>query len=315
MDIYRYFESEDLAAHLKRIGFTFDTLTAVRLILTDTSVPIPQRFADLLEITETMPDVFLDRPYFVEHGESLHEFLKHYIRCGETKLRAFYENNGAVYRGRLLAPGMPDWDGFAECTSVFTSVEACLDNAMRHFSSREHPGWRVLVEKHILNDRYLCSAAFDTKGEPLTVSGSAGEDGIIRGVQTILSRSFFLPHPFKSGDLVRVCPAGGEWCSFAGEPILLDRVPLAGGAGSLLDGYVRGYRMESGVLRYETTIPVTSLEFLREDDGSGDMRTLKRFRELLSGSESLCDTLNRYTAALMENLAHRMKTDDEAFPF
>lgn len=315
MDIYQYINSKDIRAHLEAIGYRFSTLEAVRLILTDTSIPIRQRCADLLEITETMPDVFLDQPYFVERGESVHEFLKRYVRFEEEKLRAFYETKGAVYRGLLLAPGMPDWDGFAECTSVFTSVEACIDDAKRHFSSHENPGWRILVEKHILNDRYLCSAAFDTNGEPLTVSGSAGRDGIMRGVQTILSRSFFLPHPFQSGDLVRVCTAVGEWCSFAGEPILLDRVPSAAGCESQTEGYAGGYRMEDGVFRYETMIPVTSLEFVREDTGDGNVRMLKRFRELQQGPGSLCDTVNGCTAALLEYLAQRLKTNDEAFPF
>ncbi len=315
MDIYRYINSKDIRAHLQNIGYRFSTLEAVRLILTDTGIPMRQRFADLLEITETMPDVFLDEPHFVERGESVHEFLKRFVRCGEAELRAFYETKGAVYRGRLLAPGMPDWDGFAECTSVFTSIGACLADATRHFSSREHPGWRVLVEKHLLNERYLCSAAFDTNGEPLTVNGSAGEEEIIWGVQTILSRPFFLPHPFRAGDLVRVCPAAGEWCSFAGSPILLDRVPSAAGEESRSKGYAEGYCFEDGVFRYETAIPLTSLEFLREDADDGDTRMLKRLSELQQGAGFLCDTVNGCMAALMENLAQRLKTDDEAFPF
>jgi hypothetical protein len=48
MDIYRYINSKDIRAHLQNIGYRFSTLEAVRLILTDTGIPMRQRFADLL---------------------------------------------------------------------------------------------------------------------------------------------------------------------------------------------------------------------------------------------------------------------------
>ena len=106
-DLLRFIPSKDVREHLKTIGWQPDAAQAARLVLGSDAVPLYEKLESLRQITETMPDVFLDLPSFVENGESLHDCLSAYVR-DEEELLAYYGNSENAtflaegYRGKAV---------------------------------------------------------------------------------------------------------------------------------------------------------------------------------------------------------------------
>ena len=97
MKITDFIQSRDVKAHLEELNHSFTLPEAARLVLENTSVPIPERTAMLRSLADTLPETVIDHPFFLENGLSLNEYLHVYADAVESRLEAFFEGKNAVF--------------------------------------------------------------------------------------------------------------------------------------------------------------------------------------------------------------------------
>ena len=80
MNIFHFINSRDIREYLKKQSYAFTSLEAAWLIYQCRSATIKEKHAAWQEIVEMMPDCEIaERPHTTPHN-SLHQFLKEYIR-------------------------------------------------------------------------------------------------------------------------------------------------------------------------------------------------------------------------------------------
>lgn len=98
MDIYRFINSTDIAAHLKSIEYQFSAMESAWLIWQSNTATIKERHEAWLALIEKFPDCSIEKSIRHPHWESLHQMLRDYMAL-EEKLRAILveQDIGAAY--------------------------------------------------------------------------------------------------------------------------------------------------------------------------------------------------------------------------
>ena len=98
MDIFRFINSRDIREYLKIRNYPFTSLEAAWLIYQCRCATIKEKHEAWQELIQTMPDCAVaERPHTAHH-ESLHQFLKEYIRTEDEILDWFFrDEKDAIY--------------------------------------------------------------------------------------------------------------------------------------------------------------------------------------------------------------------------
>lgn len=126
MDIFRFINSRDIREYLKSRDYSFTSPEAARLIYQCRCATIKEKHAAWQELIQTMPDCEIaERPNTASH-ESLHQFLKEYIRTEDEILDWFFlDEKDSIYNCEfweyaMWCPGGGYFDSFQRCPKAYT---------------------------------------------------------------------------------------------------------------------------------------------------------------------------------------------------
>ena len=131
MDINRFFNSCDVAAHLRETGYEFSMLEAAFIVHLSLDATLDERIAAWREIAETMPDCPMEKRPWLERVPSTKAFLVGFADLKARELEAFCEQDGSVFSLQHEEPGL-GWRGDG---NIFGSAEACLGYMREHWGT------------------------------------------------------------------------------------------------------------------------------------------------------------------------------------
>ena len=304
-DLLRFIPSKDVREHLKTIGWQPTALQAARLVLKNKTVPLYEKLKVLRQITETLPDVLLDLPSFIENGETLHECLSAYVQDEEELLASFGDDNNATF----LCKGFEGESRFYFRSIACTSLELCIDKVLDGIPHDRRSSGHFTVCKFYTNERLTFSVTFNADRQPIGRTGHPNRKAA--EIKELLREPLALPHPFRRFDLVWLPREKDEYYMICKNPILLDRLPDPASATPNNRQSAAGYCfMEGGSLDYVTSLPVTELEYLPAGVGEQEAEILFLLRNYLSGSIPLCSFANGFAAFCMRTAAGWVRGDD-----
>ena len=303
-DLLRCTPSKDVREHLKNIGWQPTAVQAARLVLKNKTVPLYEKLKVLRQITETLPDVLLDLPSFIENGETLHECLSAYVRDEEELLASFGDDNNAIF----LSKGFEGESRFYFRSVACTTLELCINKVLDGIPHDRRSSGCFTVCKFYTNERLAFSVTFNADRQPIGRTGVPNRKAA--EIKELLREPLALPHPFRRFDLVWLPREKDEYYMICKNPILLDRLPDPASATPNNRQSAAGYCfMEGGSLDYVTSLPVTELEYLPAGAGEQEAEILLWLRNYLSGSIPLCSFANGFAAFSMRAAAGWMKED------
>lgn len=303
MDIYRFIDSKDVREHLKKIGWQPDTEQAAQLVLKNDTVPLYEKLQILRQITETLPDVLLDLPSFVENGETLHECLSAYVQDEEELLASFRDDKNGVF----LCKGFEGDGCFYYRAAACTSLDLCIKKVLDGIPNDRRSSGHFDVSKFCTNERIACSVTFNADRQPIGRSDIPNRKA--EEIRELLREPLTLPHPFRRFDLVWLPREKDEYYMICKTPILLDRLPDPVSATPNNRQSAAGYCLIGGSLDYVTSLPITELEYLPESESVQEAEILSRLRDYLSGTIPLCTFANSFAAFCMRTAAGYVKKD------
>ena len=97
MNIYRFIPSKSVREHLKKINYTFSSLETAYIIWQCPNATLTERLDAWQEIIDTMPDAPLPDRMTQNGIESVHEFLRQYLKLQQELLDEFNKQEDGVY--------------------------------------------------------------------------------------------------------------------------------------------------------------------------------------------------------------------------
>ena len=195
MNIFHFINSRDIREYLKKQSYAFTSLEAAWLIYQCRSATIKEKHAAWQEIVEMMPDCEIaERPHTTPHN-SLHQFLKEYIRTEDEILDWFFrDEKNAIYNceyweNYMWNPIGRYYDSFQKCLKAYTDL---------HLEKM-----KFKITKQIVNSGQSTDVVFSADNELLEFDTGwypEGGDEILFGVLGGLWLDF--PTPFKKGDIL-----------------------------------------------------------------------------------------------------------------
>ena len=234
MDITRFFNSDDVAAYLREIGYEFSMPEAAFIVHLSLDATLDERIAAWREIAEAMPDCPMGKRPWLERVPSTRAFLIDYANMKERELEAFCERDGSVFSSQHDEPGC----GWRDDGNIFGSVEACL-GYMREYWADEIDGsitgFRVAKTRVDRSDCGRDDWLYLNRDMEVTDVDCVAEEGpdLDRKLQ-FDGMWFAIPTPFERGDIVRDARHPGN------GPFVLDWLPTWGKAEFLENGFSEG---------------------------------------------------------------------------
>ena len=297
-DLMRFIPSKDVREHLKEIGWQPDALQAARLVLKNDTIPLYEKLQVLRQITETLPDVLLDLPSFVENGDTLQECLSAYVQDEEELLASFYDNKNAIF----ITKGFEGGSRFCYRSVACTSLDLCMDKVLEGIPNDRRSSGHFDVSKFYTNEQLVFSVTFNADRQPIGRYGFLNRKA--KEINELLREPLTLPHPFRRFDLVWLPRETDAYFDVCRNPILLDRLPEPAAAAPEDSRLASGYScMTDGDLDYLYPLPVAELEYLPQGFCDQYTRILSRLREYLSGGIPLCGFVNDFAAFCMQTAA------------
>lgn len=299
MDIFRFINSRDIRECLKIRNYPFTSLEAAWLIYQCRCATIKEKHEAWQELIQTMPDCAVaERPHTAHH-ESLHQFLKEYIRTEDEILDWFFRNEkDAIYNCEfweyaMWCPGGEYFDSFQKCLKAYT------DRRLGKMTFK--------ITKQILNSDQCTYVIFSADNEPLKFDTSwypEGGDEILYGVLGGLEFDF--PTPFTKGDILCESEVYEMNPSLRADLFVITDLPACSKNESYRDGCrmkVWGFFLKyDGTLQYEDMYNYMNLEYFR-GELSGKKRILKALSNHIKGEIDVGLFANAYHKILCEEYA------------
>ena len=299
MDIFRFINSRDIREYLKSQNYPFTSLEAAWLIYQCRCATIKEKHEAWQELIQTMPDCAVaERPHTARH-ESLHQFLKEYIRTEDEILDWFFrDEKDAIYncefwKYAMWCPGGEYFDSFQKCLKAYT------DRRLGKMTFK--------ITKQILNSDQCTYVIFSADNEPLKFDTSwypEGGDEILYGVLGGLEFDF--PTPFTKGDILCESEVYEMNPSLRADLFVITDLPACSKNESYRDGCrmkVWGFFLKyDGTLQYEDMYNYMNLEYFR-GELSGKKRILKALSNYIKGEIDVGLFANAYHKILCEEYA------------
>ena len=297
--IFRFINSRDIREYLKSRNYPFTSLEAAWLIYQCRCATIKEKHEAWQELIQTMPDCAVaERPHTARH-ESLHQFLKEYIRTEDEILDWFFrDEKDAIYNCEfweyaMWCPGGEYFDSFQKCLKAYT------DRRLGKMTFK--------ITKQILNSDQCTYVIFSADNEPLKFDTSwypEGGDEILYGVLGGLEFDF--PTPFTKGDILCESEVYEMNPSLRADLFVITDLPACSKNESYRDGCrmkVWGFFLKyDGTLQYEDMYNYMNLEYFR-GELSGKKRILKALSNHIKGEIDVGLFANAYHKILCEEYA------------
>ncbi|MCD8207973.1 MAG: hypothetical protein LUD72_08565 [Bacteroidales bacterium] len=222
MDIYRFFNSKDVADYLKDINYEFTLPEAAFLVYQSEHRTLEEKFAAWGELIDTMPDCPVEERRNVRPMESFHQFLRDYMELQKKILRMFRESDGHIYRYEFYdTPYYREDKYFVDADAVFAhfsqNKEGYLEGGKQRmrFIRQALQGQPDLEE----TDNIWIEMTMDLDVMSVdTLNVLSDEEEAL--MEQFEGMFFMIPTPFKRGDILidRSC-----YCRGPG-PFVLDSI-------------------------------------------------------------------------------------------
>ena len=300
MDIYEYFNSQDVAEHCKKLSHSFTGRELAYMIWQSNHHTLVQKVAAWEELIRAMPDEKLG------DGDSLHHFLGRYIARLQQFISEFQANTeDCVYSYEQLCTHIPD--SYMNESVLYDNYDTCLAAAMAEVDE-DVISFRIR-KKEIHNqsaDQMGDAMMYLTiNGEPMDVVVAPYYGDVDMLVEPFGFHGWYvnIPTPFKRGDIV----TGIDLCWCRSEPMVVDKLPGKHGE-DYLDMCAHLWELDRQQrLSHNKYVCYLSLEYYR-----GDLVEQKRFLYALhnhiQNELPLSDLLRSYTVILLDFLAAKQAT-------
>jgi len=129
MDILRFINSTDIREHLRSIRYEFNSLETAWLIYQCHDATIDEKHKAWNELIETMPDCPIEKRLNTVAQDSLHAFLRQYMKledkymnefCDERHADTFNDDKPFVYKFKYIYEDGTEngWDMVFSCLNV-----------------------------------------------------------------------------------------------------------------------------------------------------------------------------------------------------
>lgn len=217
MDIYRFFNSKDVADYLREIGYEFTAPEAAYIVDHCDSATLDEKIELWQQIIDTMPDCPTKWNPCTERRDSTHEFLREYISLQRRMLEMFEQSEGCVYFVRKARYG--EWPESYEVRNrrgnwiergpiPFSSLAKCVEHLR---SAREDDGDgfdRYVIDKMEIDPtggkygRGSGALSLDGDFRPLDVDICELDENDSDIAYELFHSFVELPVPFMRGDIV-----------------------------------------------------------------------------------------------------------------
>jgi len=302
MDVYKYFNSPDVAAYCKTIGHTFSATQMAYLIWQSNHHTLQQKMLAWEELMEILPDENQECFQFPD-GCGLHHFLRKYMARLKNFIEMFREDSPSCvysYEKRYTdAPGC-----YLDESPLFANYALCLETALAEAARKEKILSFRLRKKEIFHkpvpgqdDPMLY---LDLQGEPVdvTVAPYRGERDLLVPPFGFYGVMADIPCPFKKGDIVMGIGLAGDETG----PMVVKELPKGREAE---DMFASLWELDHrGRLCLNQDFSALSLVYYK-----GSLTKKERFlyalRNHIQGNLSMEDLLRSYTITLLEFMAEK----------
>ena len=289
MDILQFINSKDIAAHLKGIGYRFNTIEASWLIYQCRATSLQEKIEAWREVIATMPDCSVERRLNCMAIESWHEFLKEYIALQERLVCEFQRQTAqAVYRFALRCEndcGFGDWE------YLYSTYDKCL-SAAREEADDDLSVIEYKICKIWIDQKDKSMTAYYDRNLVLKEISASSLDDRESDLQNYSFEGlwFYFPTPFKVGDIIHD-PVSQEF-DFCCGPFVVTSINVdpekdkriyenVSKSGDNSDMNARGYfQNDDGSIYHEVMQNYMDCEYYR-GDLVGKRRTLKAMSNFL----------------------------------
>lgn len=297
LNIYEYFNSQDVAEHCQNLGHSFTGRELAYMIWQSNRHTLAQKIAAWEELIRTVPDEEL------EDGGGLHHFLRSYITRLKQFVSEFQANtDGCAYSYETLYTHAPEryldesvlYASYDDCLSATTAevkeaiLSFCIRKKLIHNQSADRMGDAML---------YLTP-----NGEPMGVFVAPyyGEINLLVEPFGFYGWCVEIPTPFKRGDIVTGIDLWGR----RSGPMVVDKLPDGNGE-DYIDMCAYLWDLDhQGRLCHNEDICYLSLEYYH-----GDLEKQGRFLYALHNyckdELPMTELLRSYSVALLEFCAEK----------
>lgn len=303
MDIFRFINSRDIREYLKSRDYPFTSTEAAWLIYQCHYAGIKEKHAAWQELIQTMPDCAVTERLNTTPQNSLHRFLREYIRTEDEILDWFFrEEQDAIYNCEfweyaMWCPGGGYFDSFQKCLKAYT------DQRLGKMTFK--------ITKEIVNSGQSTCVVFSADNEPLKFDTSwypEGGDEILYGVLGGLWFDF--PTPFQKGDILcDLRTAETESSGLCAGPFVMLDISSQNASentrryGDESDMNAWGYFLnQDGTVYHEVMSNYMDLEYYR-GELSGKKRILKALSNYIKGEIDVGLFASAYHKILCEEYA------------
>ena len=218
MNIYEYFNSQDIAEYCQKLGHSFTGREQAYMIWQSNHHTLAQKIAAWEELLRTVPDETL------EDGNSLHHFLGCYI----TRLQQFISEFQADVKDRAysyekLYAHVPD--RYLDESVLYANYSTCIAAAVAEVNDEVLSFCIRKKEIHNQKMDQMGDAMLDLTpdGEPTAVFVAPYFGAIDLLVEPFGFHGWYvdIPTPFEKGDIV----TGVDLCGRRSEPMVVDKFP------------------------------------------------------------------------------------------
>ena len=302
MNIYSFFNSKDVAKHLKTIDYQFSSLECAYIIWQCKHTSVEEKHTAYKELIESMPDCKIEATEFSDSHESLHKFLEAYMIAEQKLINRFYEDEtGSVYTYDWYLEGTNDWlrDNLFRGYDFYSTYAKC-EASIKEYLTEE--AVLLHVSKKWLDNEFSEIVAHITpNGSLIQISESFMYDDEKETLENVFRcLAFDIPVPFKRGDILQL-NTGLFPCNHYAKYFVLDVCKAAPNTeddetNMLAYCYCTD---ENGKLINNHVSTYLNCEYLSSELPK-DERVLKILSDLIKQTSDEAELLNAYWEAMTE---------------
>ena len=228
MDIYNYINSRDIAEHCRNINHKFNAMEASFIVHWSWDLALSEKHNLYNEIIATMPDMEIGERNNCPHYQSLHGFLREYMKLENRIIDTFKsETDNAIYNISIWYKGSDDW---FDCEFPYSTLSKALSviKAENEISTLKIQKWMITkcpLDIDMSKCNELMCVETNSNGEILRrLCGGSLSDNELDLNDSFEGMWIEIPTPFKEGDIVFGSSPYSIGGKFNREPFVLDSI-------------------------------------------------------------------------------------------
>ncbi len=317
MDLCKYINSKDVAAHLRIIHYPFNTLEAAYLVFFCRSLTLKEKHKAWQEIIDAMPDMapkdHLDHFCWAYFGDSIHACLKQHIKNEQFILDAFTQIKKGAFYVRTFDANDKECSTSTCSNALMTDIDDVYDYIHNYITDDEGElcKYKVYCAPDRSQKRFCIT--LNRNDEILDVEIDSEHYPQPQLDWQLETMWFAFPTPFKRGDIV-IDAQRPEPSDLRDGPFVFDKTAAEWLTSRGKTGYdytdmtADGWFLdEDGIVYGACTHDYMSLEYYPPEKLKGAQRILLPLRDHIKGEIDDVLFVNAYHSLLMEEYAKKIR--------